>query len=99
MGGIIRWFLRNPVAANLLMALMVAAGIAALFSVTVRTFPEIATGAVTVTVPYPGATPTEVSDAVLVPIEERLQGLEGIRKLTGTARSGVGTVTDRKSVV
>ncbi|WP_299565346.1 efflux RND transporter permease subunit [uncultured Sulfitobacter sp.] len=93
MGGIIRWFLRNPVAANLLMALMVAAGIAALFSVTVRTFPEIATGAVTVTVPYPGATPTEVSDAVLVPIEERLQGLEGIRKLTGTARSGVGTVT------
>jgi multidrug efflux pump subunit AcrB len=93
MTGLIRWFLRNPVAANLLMAAMVAAGIAAALTVTVRTFPEIATGAVSVTVAYPGATPTEVADAILVPIEERLQGLEGVRELTGTAQPGVGTVT------
>ncbi|WP_349291207.1 efflux RND transporter permease subunit, partial [Loktanella sp. SALINAS62] len=70
-----------------------AAGIAAALTTTVRTFPEIATGAVTVTVAYPGATPTEVADAILVPIEERLEGLEGVRKLSGSAQSGVGVVT------
>ncbi|CUH40387.1 Multidrug transporter MdtB [Jannaschia seosinensis] len=93
MTALIRLFLRSPVAANLLMAALVAAGLASALTVTIRTFPEITTGAVTVTVAYPGATPTEVADAILVPIEERLQGLEGVRKLTGRAQSGVGVVT------
>ncbi|TDL78196.1 efflux RND transporter permease subunit [Palleronia sediminis] len=93
MRGLIRWFLDNPVATNLLLMAIVAAGIASALSTTIRTFPEIATRAVTVTVAYPGATPTEISDAILVPIEERLQGLEGVRKLTGTAQPNLGTVT------
>ncbi|KIT14934.1 efflux RND transporter permease subunit [Jannaschia aquimarina] len=93
MTGILRWFLRSPVAANLLMVGLLAAGIAAMATLTVRTFPEIATQAVSVTVAYPGATPTEVADAILTPIEERLEGLEGIRQLNGTATSGAGTVT------
>lgn len=93
MQGIIAWFIRNSVAANLLMIVMIVAGIAAALSTTIRTFPEIATNAVTVEVAYPGATPTEVSDAILIPIEGRLQGLEGVRKLTGTASPSLGTVT------
>ena len=93
MSGLIEWFLRSRVAANLLMLAVIAAGAAALFNVTVRTFPEIATGTVTVTTVYPGASPTEVSEAVLIPIEEQLQGLEGVRKLTSTASRGLGTVS------
>ncbi|HBS49788.1 MAG TPA: AcrB/AcrD/AcrF family protein, partial [Rhodobacteraceae bacterium] len=93
MSALIRWFLHNAVAGNLLMAALVAAGVAAAFNLTVRTFPEIATGAVSVTVAYPGASPTEVADAILTPIEEQLQGLEGVRELQSTARRGVGVVT------
>ncbi|MFD0857862.1 efflux RND transporter permease subunit [Roseovarius aquimarinus] len=93
MAGLIRWFLRSRVAANLLMLSLVAAGVAALFNVTVRTFPEIAVGRVTVTVVYPGASPSEIADAVLTPIEEQLQGLEGVRELTSTASRGLGTVS------
>lgn len=93
MAGLIRWFLASRVAANLLMLALLAAGVAALFNVTVRTFPEIAVGTVTVTTVYPGASPSEVADAVLTPIEEQLQGLEGVRKLTSTASRGLGTVS------
>lgn len=93
MAGLIRWFLASRVAANLLMLSLLAAGVAALFNVTVRTFPEIAVGTVTVTTVYPGASPSEVADAVLTPIEEQLQGLEGVRKLTSTASRGLGTVS------
>ncbi|MGR3490649.1 MAG: efflux RND transporter permease subunit, partial [Shimia sp.] len=67
MTGIITWFLRSPVAANLLMVTMFAAGIAAIYNLTVRTFPEIAVNAVSVTVVYPGASPTQVADAILTP--------------------------------
>ena len=93
MKGIIAWFIRNPVASNLLMAVIIVVGVVSALTTTIRVFPEIQTGAVTVEVAYPGATPTEVSSSILVPIEERLQGLEGVRKLTGTASQNLGTVT------
>ncbi len=85
--------LGNRVAANLLMLALVVGGIAAALNLTVRTFPEIATTAISVTIDYPGATPTEVADAILTPVEEELQGLEGVRELSATATQGTGTVT------
>ncbi|OAN79422.1 hypothetical protein A8B78_11865 [Jannaschia sp. EhC01] len=93
MTSLIRWFLNSPVAANLLMAALLFAGISAALNLTVRTFPEINTGAVTVTVVYPGATPAEVADTILTPIEQQLTGLEGVRGLDGTAQEDSGTVT------
>ncbi len=89
---IILWFLRNRVAANLLMVSLLAAGVAAIQNLTVRTFPEIAVETVSVSVVYPGATPLEVAEAILTPIEEQLRGLEGVRELVSTAEQSVGTV-------
>ncbi len=93
MSSIIRFFIASPVAANLLMVAIVAAGLFAANSITVRTFPEIATSTVVVEVAYPGATPSEVADAILTPIEEQLQGLEGVRELSSTAQRSVGIVS------
>ncbi len=93
MPALIRWFLRNRVAANLLMVALIAAGIFAIQNLTVRTFPEIAVNTVSVTVAYPGATPSEIADAILTPIEQELQGLEGVRELTSSAVQGAGTVS------
>ncbi len=90
---LILWFRRDRVAANLLALALLAAGLASAATLTVRTFPEIATGAVQVTVAYPGASPPEVAEAILTPIEEELRGLEGVRELRGQATRGVGTVT------
>lgn len=92
-GGILDWFARSRVAANLLMIGILITGAFSVLTITVKQFPEIAVNAVTVTVALPGAAPSEVLDAIVVPIEDALLGLEGIRKITSSARSGVGTVT------
>ncbi|MEO0786288.1 MAG: efflux RND transporter permease subunit, partial [Pseudomonadota bacterium] len=58
----------------------------------VRIFPKIELNSISVTVPYPGATPNEVETSVIKPIEERLEGLEGVRRITGLAAQNVGSV-------
>ena len=63
MHGIIRWFVLNPVAANLLMGILVIAGLVALPTIHQEEFPNIDIDAVRVTVPYLGAAPEEVEEA------------------------------------
>ncbi len=84
--------LGNRVAANLLMIFLVISGIASLSALNIRVFPPIDTYKISVTVPYPGATPEDVETSIVRPIEERLEGLEGVEKITSLAASGVGNV-------
>ncbi|MFQ5719551.1 MAG: efflux RND transporter permease subunit [Acidobacteriota bacterium] len=92
MGGI-TWFVRNRVAANLLMALVMAGGVLTMFSIKQEVFPEFALDLVTVTVPYRGAAPEEVEEGVCIRIEEAIDGLDGVKEVTSVASEGVGTVT------
>ena len=92
MSGTIAWFARNPVAANLLMAFLVVGGLLAVFNVPSEVFPEIALDRIQVQVPYLGAAPEEVEAAVCVRIEESIQGIDGIKRITSTASEGMGTV-------
>ncbi|MGD8397126.1 MAG: efflux RND transporter permease subunit, partial [Candidatus Eiseniibacteriota bacterium] len=93
MNGLIAWFTRNSVASNLLMWVIVLSGLVAAFSVKQEVFPEFSLDMITVTVPYPGAAPEEVEEAVCVRIEEEIQGVDGIKRLTSTASENVGVVT------
>ncbi|MEE4212128.1 MAG: efflux RND transporter permease subunit [Parvularcula sp.] len=88
----IRWFVDNPVAANLLVILLVAAGLFSALSLTVRLFPDIDPYAVNVTVPYPGASPEEVEQGIVEPIEEQIQGLEDVRKIDALAAENVANI-------
>ena len=92
MNGVINWFARNSVAANLLMVMLVVSGGFATFSVTSEVFPEFSLDMVTIEVPYLGAAPEEVESAVSVRIEEAIQGIDGIKQITSTASEGMGTV-------
>jgi multidrug efflux pump subunit AcrB len=92
MKGIIAWFARNHVAANLLMFVMVMAGVAALPGISQKSFPDINIEVVTVSVPYLGAAPEEVEEGVCVRIEEEIQGVEGIETLSSTAAEGACSV-------
>ncbi|MCA9707244.1 MAG: efflux RND transporter permease subunit, partial [Myxococcales bacterium] len=55
--------------------------------------PEFSLDNVMVTVPYPGASPAEVEQGILLAIEERVRGLDGVKRIESTAREGSGTVT------
>lgn len=93
--GSIGWFARNRVAANLIMVVILGGGLVSLFggSIVQEVFPEFALDLITIRVPYPGAAPEEVEQAVCVRIEEAIQGLDGIKKLTAIARENFGLVT------
>ena len=76
--GIIAWFARNPVAANLLMAVIMAAGLFTAFTIKKEVFPEFSIEQVNINVAYRGGSPQEVEEGVLVRIEEAIQaGVQG----------------------
>ena len=92
MKGTIEWFARNGVAANLMMVFIVVTGIAATTTVREEIFPEIELDRITIEVPYLGAAPEEVEQAVNIRIEEAIQGTDGIKQIQSTASEGMGTV-------
>jgi len=89
----IEWFAKNHVAANLLMVILMVGGLLMLPSIKQEVFPEFSTDMITVSVLYLGAAPEEVEEGVCVRIEEQIQGINGIKKLTSKASEGVGAVT------
>lgn len=93
MRGPVTWMARNHVAANLLMGFLLLSGALAIGVIKKETFPEISLDQVQIQVPYLGASPEEVEEGVCQRIEERLLGLEGIRRVRSTAAEGVGIVS------
>ncbi len=93
MHGLIVWFARNHVAANLLMISIASVGLFSLFNrVPVEVFPTTDLDVIAITVPFPGATPSEVEEGVTIRLEEAVQSLNGIEKLTSTSREGASSV-------
>ena len=88
----IKWFSGNHVAANFLMAAVLIAGFAAWFQLRKEVFPETSFDAVIITVPYPNATPEEVVNGVIIPIEEAITDVEGIKEVTSTANRNAGSL-------
>ncbi len=84
----IAWFAQNPVAANLLMFLCVAGGLAAIPTIHQKTFPDMEIDIVQITVPYLGAAPEEVEEGVCIRIEEEIHGIEGVERVTSSAAEG-----------
>lgn len=93
MSGALAWFARNRVAANLLMFLFFWIGILGALGVRKEMFPTVTLDVVSVQVPYPGATPQEVEEGILIRIEEAIADLDGIDELDSTAFEGLGMVT------
>ena len=92
MKGMISWFAKNSVAANLLMVFIVVSGAISIISINSEVFPAIDLEMISIEVPYLGAAPEEVEEAVCVRVEEAIQGLDGIKEITSTASEGMGLV-------
>jgi multidrug efflux pump subunit AcrB len=88
----IDWFAKHRVAANLLMWVIAIGGLLTLPTITREVFPDVTPDLVTVSVAYPGASPGEVESTIVERIEEQLDGLVGVRRLTSTAGEGTGQV-------
>ena len=90
--GPISYMARNGVASNLLMIFILLAGFFALRGLVQEVFPEVSLDRIQVSVAYPGATPDEIEEAIILKIEERIEGVEGIKHVRSTAAEGRATV-------
>ncbi len=90
--GVLGWFASNHVAANLLMLLIISAGLLTIFTIKVEFFPEFTLDVITVTVPYLGASPSDVEEGVVMRVEEAIAAVDGIKRLTSTSAEGTGMV-------
>ncbi len=94
MHGLINWFARNSVAANLLMVFIVGWGLTTLFTrIPLEVFPSFELARVNVSVPFRGATPSEVEEGVTIKVEEVVQDIVGIKQITSTASENSGLVS------
>ena len=90
----IAWFARNDVAANLLLAVIIVSGMYCLLNETrVEVFPRTELDIIEVSVPWRGATPEDIELGVAIRIEEAVQALEGVEKITSRSAEGVTTAT------
>ncbi|MBW2317958.1 MAG: efflux RND transporter permease subunit [Deltaproteobacteria bacterium] len=93
MKGILAWFAGNHVAANLLMLFILLAGTVTGLSMKLEVFPEISLDRISISMSYPGASPAEVEESIVIRIEEKIAGLEGIKRIDSEAREGFGSVS------
>jgi len=92
-GGPIEWMIRNRVTSNLLMLVLLLGGLFTAIQIKQEVFPEFQLDIVTVRVPYPGSSPEEVEQGIILVVEEAIRGLEGIKEITAEANEGAGVVT------
>ena len=91
--GVLAWFARNHVAANLLMIAVVAIGLVSAMRIKQEVYPSFEIDTVRISMQYRGASPEEVETSILLPIEAELRGMELVRRTVAIAREGSATVT------
>lgn len=93
--GPLAWMAKNAVASNLLMLLLVVGGFMAAKSAKQEVFPEFDLDIIQIAVPYPGASPAEVEQGIVLAIEEQVRSMDGVKKVTSSAvESGAGVTVE-----
>ena len=90
---LIAWFATNHIAANLLLILIVLAGLSAVLTMPQKSFPDIDVPIISVSIPYLGAAPEEVEQGVCIRVEEELDGVEGVKEIRSVANESLCSVT------
>ena len=85
----------NSVAANLLMVVIIVAGCMSAYNLQRETFPQVSFDVIEVQATFPGATPEEIEESIVVKIEEAIKSVEGIQDITSQARESAGVVLAR----
>ena len=93
MEGLIRWWVRNPVAANLLMFIIVTAGWLGLRDIEKEAFPSVQPDIVQVEVIWPGASPKEMEQQVVQRVEEALKNVSNVYRVSSESRESFGSLT------
>lgn len=86
-------FVHHPVAANLLMIMLILAGFFALSRLNVQFFPNFNLDVVTVRVEWRGAAAEDVDEGITTPIEQKLKTVSGVKHVTSTSSQGISSIS------
>jgi len=90
---IIAFFIRFPIWTNVLMFSLLGFGVLSFGQMKYAFFPEMPPDFIFVQVPFPGASPEEVEEGVVLKIEENLEGIDGVERVTSVSRENMGQVS------
>ncbi len=93
MRSLIDYFIKYPIAANLLMVSIFILGLVSLFTMNSTFFPETESRLISVRIVYPGASPEEIEEGVINKIEENLKGVTGVERVTSTSQENAGSIS------
>ncbi len=91
--GPLAWMVDHGVAPNLMMVLFIVGGLMASMAIKKEVFPEFETEIVQVSISYPCATPEDIEQSLLLPMEAAIANVEGIDEMTASASEGSGVVS------
>ena len=94
--GIIPWFANNPVAANLLLALVIGLGLMQAGDLRKEAFPSIEPDTLTISVSYDSGSARQSEEGLAIKIEEQLEEVNGIKDITSSSTASGATVTVEK---
>ena len=83
----------KSVAANLIMLILIAGGLIIGSRLKQEVFPEVDIDKIQIMIPYPGASPDDIEKGILIPVEERVRGLDGVKKVQSEATEGLAKIT------
>ncbi|MEL6656447.1 MAG: efflux RND transporter permease subunit [Bacteroidota bacterium] len=93
MRGIVHYFIKYPVAANLLMFGILILGYFGATSMKTTFFPEVESRIISIQTIYPGASPEEIEEGIVSKIEDNLKGLTGVERYTSVSSENSGAIT------
>jgi multidrug efflux pump subunit AcrB len=88
----IRYFIRNGIAVSVLSMALLLFGVLALFSLPIQLTPDVSAPVISVVTYYPGATPEDIEQDILIDQEQYLKSLPGLEKMVSTASMGQAEV-------
>ncbi len=92
MRGVIAYFVRNPILTNVLILVLLGAGGLSLTGMRASFFPELDSDTVNIEVSYPGAAPEEIEEGVVLKIEEELEGIDSIERVTSESLENFASI-------
>lgn len=93
MRALIAWFIRYPVTVDTLMVLILLFGYLGMKSTRSSMFPETESRIVQASIVFPGASPTEVEEGVVLRIENDLKGVTGVERISSISQENGGLIT------
>ena len=93
MRGLINYFIKFGVAVNVVIIAFVIFGVIGVMNMKSSFFPLQDSRIININIAYPGSAPEEIEEGIILKIEDNLKGLEGIDRVTSTARESGGSIT------